>query len=86
MPVGDPISELCRSNGTTRKVSTRGAHLDDREALAQRLPALLHDLRAGKLDEETVLYWNTLNNRDLSAEIDGLDFHDLPPAFHPYFE
>ena len=23
---------------------TRGAHLDDREALAQRLPALLHDL------------------------------------------
>lgn len=48
--------------------------------------ALLHDLRAGKLEGQTVLYWNTLNSRDVSAEIDGLDFHDLPLAFHSYFE
>ena len=27
-----------------REASTRATHLDDREALAQRLPALLHDL------------------------------------------
>ena len=27
-----------------REATTRAAHLDNREALAQRLPALLHDL------------------------------------------
>lgn len=48
--------------------------------------ALLHDLRAGVLDGQTVLYWNTLNSRDFSAEIVDVDFHDLPSAFYPYFE
>ena len=48
--------------------------------------ALLHDLRTGKLDGQTVLYWNTLNSRDFSAEIDNIDFHALPPEFHSYFE
>ncbi len=47
--------------------------------------ALLHDLRSGKLDGQIVLYWNTLNSRDFSAEISGIDFHDLPPEFKPYF-
>ena len=48
--------------------------------------ALLHDLRSGKLDGQTVLYWNTLNSRDFSEEIANIDFHALPPAFHPYFQ
>lgn len=48
--------------------------------------ALLHDLRNGRLDGQTVLYWNTLNSRDLLAEIADIDFHDLPPEFHAYFE
>ena len=48
--------------------------------------ALLHDLHSGKLDDQTVLYWNTLNSRDFSAEITNIDFHNLPPAFHPYFK
>lgn len=47
--------------------------------------ALLHDLRTGRLKGQTVLYWNTLNSRDVDAAIDGIDFHDLPDAFHPYF-
>ena len=47
--------------------------------------ALLHDLRTGQLDGQTVLYWNTLNSRDFSAEISTIDFHALPPGFHPYF-
>ncbi len=47
--------------------------------------ALLHDLRTGRLKGQTVLYWNTLNSRDFSLAIDGIDFHDLPDAFHPYF-
>jgi len=48
--------------------------------------ALLHDLRSGALDGQTVLYWNTLNSRDFSAQIAGIDFHDLPPEFHSYFK
>ncbi len=48
--------------------------------------ALLHDLRSGKLEGQTVLYWNTLNSHDFSSEISSIDFHDLPPAFHPYFD
>ena len=47
--------------------------------------ALLHDLRAGVLDGQTVLYWNTLNSRDFSDEITGVDGRDLPPEFKPYF-
>jgi 1-aminocyclopropane-1-carboxylate deaminase/D-cysteine desulfhydrase-like pyridoxal-dependent ACC family enzyme len=47
--------------------------------------ALLHDLRTGKLDGQTILYWNTLNSRDFSNTITTIDVHDLPPEFHPYF-
>ncbi|MEN8260739.1 MAG: pyridoxal-phosphate dependent enzyme [Pseudomonadota bacterium] len=47
--------------------------------------ALLHDLRSGALDDQTLLYWNTLNSRDFSAETDPIDFHSLPPEFHHYF-
>ena len=48
--------------------------------------ALLYDLRSGKLDDQTVLYWNTLNARDFSSEIKAIDFHALPHEFHTYFE
>lgn len=48
--------------------------------------ALLHDLRSGVLNGKTVLYWNTLNSRDFSSEIDDVDFHSLPPEFHSYFK
>ncbi|MCK4563519.1 MAG: pyridoxal-phosphate dependent enzyme [Verrucomicrobia bacterium] len=48
--------------------------------------ALLHDLRSGKLDGQTVLYWNTLNSRDFSSAIEGVDFYTLPAGFHPYFD
>ena len=48
--------------------------------------ALLHDLRSGTLDGQTVLYWNTLNSRDFTAALSDVDFHDLPPAFHEYFK
>jgi D-cysteine desulfhydrase len=48
--------------------------------------ALLHDLRSGQLDGQTVLYWNTLNARDFSSEITNIDFHTLPSEFYPYFK
>ena len=61
-----------------------GIHLENTYT-GKTAAALLHDLRAGTLDGQCVLYWNTLNSRDLSAETGAIDFHDLPPAFHPYF-
>lgn len=48
--------------------------------------ALLHDLRSGRLEGQTTLYWNTLNSRDFSSETTRIDFRDLPAEFHPYFE
>jgi 1-aminocyclopropane-1-carboxylate deaminase/D-cysteine desulfhydrase-like pyridoxal-dependent ACC family enzyme len=45
--------------------------------------ALLHDLHSGQLDNQTVLYWNTLNARKLSADT---DFHSLSEKFHAYFK
>lgn len=47
--------------------------------------ALLRDLHEGKLDGKNVLYWNTLNSRDFSAEISDIDPHDLPPEFFALF-
>lgn len=48
--------------------------------------ALLHDLKTEKLEGQTVLYWNTLNSRDFSAQISDINPHDLPSEFHPYFD
>jgi 1-aminocyclopropane-1-carboxylate deaminase/D-cysteine desulfhydrase-like pyridoxal-dependent ACC family enzyme len=48
--------------------------------------ALRHDAKNGSLRGKTVLFWNTLNSRDFSADISGLDYHDLPRPFHRYFE
>ncbi len=48
--------------------------------------ALLHDLRSGALDDQTILYWNTLNSRDFSTETSKIDFHALPRDFQPYGE
>ena len=50
------------------------------------LAALKHDARSGSLRGKTVLFWNTVNSRDFSDDISGLDYHDLPRPFHRYFE
>jgi 1-aminocyclopropane-1-carboxylate deaminase/D-cysteine desulfhydrase-like pyridoxal-dependent ACC family enzyme len=50
------------------------------------LAALKHDARNSGLRGKAVLFWNTLNSRDFSDDISGLDYHDLPRPFHRYFE
>jgi hypothetical protein len=50
------------------------------------LAALIDDVKSGKLQNSTVLFWNTLNSRDFSEAISNLDYHDLPNCFHRYFE
>jgi D-cysteine desulfhydrase len=50
------------------------------------MAALLADAEAGRLRDQTALFWNTYNGRDFSNEIAGIDYHQLPQAFHRYFE
>lgn len=52
---------------------------------AKTVAALLHDLDVGALKNKTVLYWNTLNSRDLSSFSAGTSPEDLPDAFRTYF-
>ena len=53
---------------------------------AKAFSALLDDAEKGLLEGKTVLFWNTYNSRDLSATIADVDYHQLPRAFHCYFE
>lgn len=48
--------------------------------------ALLDHLRAGRFKNKNILFWNTYNTWDFSAEIAGRDYHALPAPFHRYFE
>ena len=47
---------------------------------------LLADLQAGRLAGKNVVFWNTYNSQPLPAAALSLDYHELPPAFHRYFE
>jgi hypothetical protein len=53
---------------------------------AKAFSALLDDASRGVLKEKTVLFWNTYNSRDLSPFTANVDYHQLPAAFHRYFE
>ena len=50
------------------------------------LAALLADLAAGALRDNTVLFWNTYNSHDFTADVEGLDYTTLPKSVHRYFE
>jgi len=48
--------------------------------------ALLADANRGALVGKRVLFWDTYNSRDFSADIEGTDYRTLPAPFHAYFE
>ncbi|MFA6263957.1 MAG: pyridoxal-phosphate dependent enzyme [Candidatus Babeliales bacterium] len=48
--------------------------------------AMLSDLVCGKLNGKTVLFWDSFCDRDYSEVTDKLDYHQLPQAYHHYFE
>lgn len=50
------------------------------------LACLLADAASGNLAGQQVLFWNTYNSRSQESAISGLDYHQLPEPFHPYFE
>jgi len=47
--------------------------------------ALIDAAQKGELKDQGVLFWLTLNSRDFSDEIAGVDYHELPRCFHRYF-
>ncbi|GMW00866.1 MAG: 1-aminocyclopropane-1-carboxylate deaminase [Candidatus Hydrogenedentota bacterium] len=53
---------------------------------AKGLAALVHDARSGRLAGQTPLFWNTFNSRPAFDAVNELDYKQLPPAFHRYFE
>ena len=53
---------------------------------AKAFSALLDDAGKQVLAGKTVLFWNTYNSRDLSAFAAAVNYHELPRAFHRYFE
>lgn len=53
---------------------------------AKAFAAMMHDARAGLLEDQRVLFWNTYNSNDFSHEIAEINYHDLPSPFHAYFE
>jgi 1-aminocyclopropane-1-carboxylate deaminase/D-cysteine desulfhydrase-like pyridoxal-dependent ACC family enzyme len=52
---------------------------------AKAFAALLADARAGRLDGQVVLFWNTFNSRSLAPLMAGVGPHDLPRPFKRYF-
>lgn len=48
--------------------------------------ALMSDAANKSLEGKTALFWDTYNSRDVSRLIAGVDYHELPRAFHRYFE
>lgn len=50
------------------------------------LACLLADLEGGRLAGRNVVFWHTYNGQPLPAEAQALDYRELPPAFHRYFE
>lgn len=68
-----------------RMMELEGIRLDGTYT-GKTLAGLARDARDGALRDEVVLFWNTLNARDFSDAIAGLDYHLLPRPFHRYFE
>jgi len=48
--------------------------------------ALFADLNSGKLQNTTVLFWNTFCGADMHTITDQVDYRNLPQALHRWFE
>jgi len=64
---------------------TEGIQLDGTYT-GKTMAALLADAESGKLENRVALFWNTLSSRDFSEIIADIDYRQLPPDFHRYFE
>jgi D-cysteine desulfhydrase len=53
---------------------------------AQAWAAMQRDIAREALQDEVILFWHTYNSRPTPVDLDGVDYHTLPEAFHYYFE
>ncbi|MBM3290886.1 MAG: pyridoxal-phosphate dependent enzyme, partial [Candidatus Hydrogenedentes bacterium] len=64
---------------------TEGIRIDGTYA-GKALAAVIGDARAGALDGQSVLFWNTYNSRPFWESMPPIDYHVLPRTLHRYFE
>jgi D-cysteine desulfhydrase len=85
--LGDGYGHFTRAGADAARLllETEGVELDGTYS-AKAFAALCEDARSGGLAGEPVLFWDTNNSRPLSAAAAAVDRHELPPAFHHYFE
>jgi D-cysteine desulfhydrase len=62
-----------------------GLHLEGTYT-GKTMAALIADARAGAIGKGPALFWNTYNARNLGPLTDAIDYRELPPGFHRYFE
>jgi 1-aminocyclopropane-1-carboxylate deaminase/D-cysteine desulfhydrase-like pyridoxal-dependent ACC family enzyme len=72
--------EAVRSAQETENIDLDGTYT------GKGFACLMEDGRQGKLKDEVVLYWNTLNARDISNHAKEVDYQGLPKPLHRYFE
>jgi D-cysteine desulfhydrase len=53
---------------------------------AQAWAAMQRDIAREGLCDEVILFWHTYNSRPTPVDLDDVDYHTLPEAFHYYFE
>ena len=69
----------------TKIAASEGIKLDGTYT-GKTMAALISDVEKEKIKDQVVLFWNTHNSRDFSNTIEGINYRDLPQAFHRYFE
>jgi D-cysteine desulfhydrase len=53
---------------------------------APAMTALVRDIQTEKLPDRKVLFWHTCNSRPYPEAVAAVDYQQLPPEFHHYFE
>jgi D-cysteine desulfhydrase len=82
-PKGRLLSEV---DAQAMKRAKELAHLQlDEMFTANAFAALLADADKGLLRDKTVLWWNSYNSRDFSAQTASAEYRQLPKGFHHYF-
>ena len=64
---------------------TDGLHLEGTYS-GKTMAALIDHVKKSDSKDSVILFWNTHNTQDFSEAIKDVDYHQLPRAFHRYFE
>jgi len=64
---------------------TDGLHLEGTYS-GKAMAAMIDHMKKGGSKDSVILFWNTHNTQDFSETIKDVDYHQLPRAFHRYFD